>query len=172
MIAFIPSPVLSLLCLRQFHGLVCDLGYLETSFTPVFDGRVLTHLSSTFQVGGRFLTNQLKQSLKAFGKRVSAGQELDVTDEWLETVPTEKWENLKAQLFVLPSSSENADSLKTSDKYLVYRCGEEDELKIPERLRVTVPQSLFAPNEDELTLSTQFITILKRVSLIHLLFYP
>jgi actin-related protein len=129
----------------------------------VFDGRVLTHLSSTFQVGGRFLTNQLKQALKLFGKVVIKEKDFDVTDEWLETVPTEKWENLKAQLFVLPSPEE-FDLLKKSDKILVYRCGNEGELKIPERLRVTVPQSLFEPNEDDLTLASRFIDILKRVT--------
>ncbi|GAC99114.1 actin [Pseudozyma hubeiensis SY62] len=71
-VAFVPSPLLSLLAVGRITGLVLESGYLESTLTPVYYGRPMTsHVASTTRAGKR-LNARLRHLLLRHGRFVAA----------------------------------------------------------------------------------------------------
>eukprot|EP00455_Lapot_gusevi_P053836 TRINITY_DN8492_c0_g1_i18.p1 TRINITY_DN8492_c0_g1~~TRINITY_DN8492_c0_g1_i18.p1 ORF type:complete len:393 (-),score=66.01 TRINITY_DN8492_c0_g1_i18:131-1309(-) len=64
-VGFAPSSVLSLYASGLTTGLSIDLGDVSSSITPIYEGHPLAHARSDHMVGGRCLTNYLKNLLAA-----------------------------------------------------------------------------------------------------------
>lgn len=73
-VSFVPSPVVALMAAGRDTGMVVDVGYLETSVTPVFHGRPLySHIVTTPRAGRAFLL-RLRTVIAAHG-RVAPAQD-------------------------------------------------------------------------------------------------
>ncbi|BEJ15991.1 hypothetical protein CspHIS471_0505960 [Cutaneotrichosporon sp. HIS471] len=67
-VAFTPSSILALAASGRVTGLVVDVGWLETTVTPVFCSRPLYNLARSSPVAGRTLYMRLRALLRRFGR--------------------------------------------------------------------------------------------------------
>ncbi|KAI9197307.1 actin family [Polychytrium aggregatum] len=98
-ISFVPSHVLALLACGKTTGLVVDIGHLELSVLPIYDGRPLLRQMKTLPIAGHSVTTRLKLLLKNHGKVLQDGVDMvPIEDSFVEKLSNEFYENLKAQV--------------------------------------------------------------------------
>ncbi|KAK8849491.1 hypothetical protein IAR55_004825 [Kwoniella newhampshirensis] len=76
-ISFTPSSVLSLAACGRITGLVVDVGWLETSVTPVYYSRPIFTLSQSTPLAGRRLHARMRSLLHHYGVYVPPPSSLD-----------------------------------------------------------------------------------------------
>lgn len=79
-VSFLPAPLLSLVAVGKLTGLVVDIGYLETTVTPVYCGRPLLSNVASSPRAGRRLNQRLKALLLRFARYIEAQRSLQTSD--------------------------------------------------------------------------------------------
>ncbi|KAL1407462.1 hypothetical protein Q8F55_006895 [Vanrija albida] len=67
-VSFTPASLLTLGACGRITGLVVDIGWLETTVTPIFCSRPLNHLARSSPIGGRALHARLRALLHHYAK--------------------------------------------------------------------------------------------------------
>lgn len=83
-VSFLPAPLLSTIAVGRITGFVVDVGYLETTVTPVYYGRpMLSHLASSPRAGKQ-LNQRLKLLLLRYAKYIESHRSLQSCDTSLK----------------------------------------------------------------------------------------
>ncbi|KAI9355401.1 actin-domain-containing protein [Zopfochytrium polystomum] len=148
-ITFMPSPMLALLVTGKMTGLVIDCGHMETTVTPIYDGRPLLHLLQSAPLGGEAVTGRLKNLMKHHGSMIyeappgslppstssssahsstsSSPGSVSITthsipDALIESLPADVWEDMKARTCLVgPFPSPHDVSSKNREPTFPYR---------------------------------------------------
>ncbi|PWZ01744.1 actin-like ATPase domain-containing protein [Testicularia cyperi] len=118
-VSYVPAPLLSIVAVGKITGLVVDIGYLESSITPVYYGRPLSSHTATTPRAAKRVNQRLKTLLLRYGKFVEAQKGIQSTDRSLkerthaltESMLTEEiLEGIKAKALFVGAHSDNNDT--------------------------------------------------------------
>ncbi|ODN78533.1 hypothetical protein, variant [Cryptococcus amylolentus CBS 6039] len=100
-VAFTPSSLLALGSCGRITGLVVDVGWLETSITPVYNSRPLFSLSRSTPLAGRTLHTRVRSLLHLYGSYIAPLKSLgDLSRDRSEGVPLALLDDAFVEKFV------------------------------------------------------------------------
>uniref|UniRef100_V5EL10 Actin n=1 Tax=Kalmanozyma brasiliensis (strain GHG001) TaxID=1365824 RepID=V5EL10_KALBG len=120
-VSFVPAPLLSLLAVGRITGLVLEVGFLESTLTPVYYGRPLESYSVSSTRAGKRLNARLRLLLLRYGKFVAAQNSLQDSAKPLRErthpidpalLTDDRVEQIKAKALFVRSNKEVVDGLE------------------------------------------------------------
>lgn len=137
-------------------SLVIDTGFSFTHVTPVFDGSPLNHAARRINVGGKLLTNYLKElvSYRSFNlmdetyliNQLKHQLCYISTDFEGELAKAKKNKSLLLKQYLLPNGSDRLDGVVLEEKS-EYKIQPEDQVLTVSNERIVVPEVLFHPSD-------------------------
>ncbi|KAI9347745.1 hypothetical protein BDR26DRAFT_1004848 [Obelidium mucronatum] len=120
-IQFANADLLALMCFGRGTGIVIDIGHLETTVVPVYDGRPLYQLVKMAPLGGKTLIDRFKLLIKNHGSiktsdSQSTAQDNSLLLQILDSQPEQFWHNLVAQTVLVAQTASRMDMVETAQR--------------------------------------------------------
>lgn len=138
-VLFVPSHMIALSTLAIPHGVVIDMGYIETTVMPVFSGVQIMQAFRDNQHGGRTIHKEIKRQLLLAGVKEEYLTESVLEDIKVRTCFVTKLK--RAQDYLnnqIPEAPPSVD----------YPIADNEIITIPGKVRETVFEILFEENND------------------------
>ncbi|KAJ3026919.1 UNVERIFIED_CONTAM: hypothetical protein HDU68_004843 [Siphonaria sp. JEL0065] len=120
------ADLLALMCFGRGSGIVVDIGHLETTAVPVYDGRPLYQLVKMAPLGGKALIERFKMLIKNHASvktsddiPPSTATTTDPTiqlNQILDSQPEQFWHNLVAQTILVAQTASRMDLVETAQR--------------------------------------------------------